>query len=127
MENSELETLKIEFDKLKKAYEALLKENEELKVFIKKMADHMTDYCDKSDEFVKTYLELCDKYEAALRENQKLREYRDVVEGLVEALSHSKAAMTYAYEDHADGYYLNTKEVIDQALEAYRAATKESE
>lgn len=34
------------------------------------------------------------------------------------ALSHCKAAMKYAYEDHSDQYYLNVLEQIETALAA---------
>jgi hypothetical protein len=36
---------------------------------------------------------------------------------LREALKHSQAAMTYAYEDHNDQYYLNVQKQIREALE----------
>jgi hypothetical protein len=44
---------------------------------------------------------------ASEEENARLRE----------ALKHSQAAMTYAYEDHNDQYYLNVQKQIREALE----------
>jgi len=44
---------------------------------------------------------------------------------LVEALGHSVAAMTYAYEDHADWYYSNVKADIEIALAQWQKAKEE--
>ena len=39
-----------------------------------------------------------------------------IIKDLVYILKSCRAAMDYAYEDHADRYYLNVKESVERAL-----------
>lgn len=44
-----------------------------------------------------------------------------------EALAKTRGAMTYAYEDHPDRYYLNVRNDIEQALEQFDEFMKRTE
>jgi len=56
------------------------------------------------------------EYDKLCTENQLLKEK---AKGLVETLKGCKAAMSYAYEDRADQYYMNVSATIDEALKAF--------
>lgn len=45
---------------------------------------------------------------------------KQAADKLAEALKKCKGAMKYAYEDHADQFYLNHLNDIEQALKEYR-------
>jgi len=54
----------------------------------------------------------------------KLERLEAASAGLVKTLESCKGAMTYAYEDHTDQYYLNVKNLIEASVAAYKLATE---
>jgi molecular chaperone GrpE (heat shock protein) len=50
---------------------------------------------------------------------EELKKERAKSLALRDALEKTKGAMTYAYEDHVDQYYLNVLENIEKALKAF--------
>ena len=60
-------------------------------------------------------------YAAECRELERLEA---ASAGLVKTLESCKGAMTYAYEDHTDQYYLNVKNLIEASVAAYKLATE---
>lgn len=68
----------------------------------------------QSDEYGKCVTHhICACLEAKLAEQERR------IAGLVEAMKKAKGAMTYAYDDHCDQFYLNVKDDIDKALEKF--------
>jgi len=47
----------------------------------------------------------------------------DLLSSMTKTLESCKAAMDYAYEDHADQYYLNVKNLIEATLETDPSTT----
>lgn len=51
--------------------------------------------------------------------NEGYSEAMKRVAPLVEALEHTKASLSYAYEDHSDQYYINVKNDLLKALQQF--------
>lgn len=87
------------------------------------------DWLQWSDEFVdkigcpdypQLTLSLIQEYVDELKVNQSAYDaLKQQAQKMREALAKTRGAMTYAYEDRCDQYYLNVKDDIEQALEQF--------
>jgi len=64
------------------------------------------------------------EYSANLAVVTELERLKAASAGLVKTLESCKSAMTYAYEDRTDQYYLNVKNLIEASVAAYKLATE---
>lgn len=65
--------------------------------------------------------EIINSNKFAQDQENRVHELETRSQKLVEALERCRGAMTYAYDDHSDQYYLNVKSDIEQTLAEYKA------
>lgn len=117
IEHSAYAALKAENEKFRKAVDALTNgyPSEWAYTILKKERDELRAENEKLMAFNLKH------NQQALKDTLRIDELNLRCLELEKALKHAQAAMTYAYEDRADQYYLNVKEILDKVLVSFRS------